>query len=398
MRQISHLRAVHAEERAAAQVAAAAAVPLLVPTLPTLAQLRPYIARIDRNHWYSNFGPLVNELEERLGLAFAEMNGSAPEIVTVSNATIGLELALRALDLPAGAIVLVPAFTFVATAAAVRSAGLVPRCVDVDPDTWQLTPGIAREEISRVKVDAVMPVCVFGREQPGEDWSAFHAETGIPVIIDAAAAFGNQWDPGPTCAVFSMHATKPLAAGEGGFVATRSSVFARSVRQRTNFGINLTQPEVAGLGTVTMAGVNGKLSEYHAAVAHASLDAWTVNARARRRLYAEYSAAISNAGQGRLTWQSADGNTVRSVCTFLAESEIGRDRAEAALTAAGVSTRRWYCPTVDRHPAFCHFDHAATPVARRLAERLLGVPFYIGLDKISRRVVSTTLAKSLVRT
>jgi dTDP-4-amino-4,6-dideoxygalactose transaminase len=240
-----------------------------------------------------------------------------------------------------------------------------------------------------------MPVCVFGRAQPAEEWAAFHSKTGIPVVIDAAAAFGNQHDPGPTCAVYSMHATKPLSSGEGGFVATRSQAMAEAIRQLSNFGINLTRPEVSAIGTSTMIGVNAKLSEYHAAVGHASLDAWPQNARRRRDLYTSYSGALREACGDEATWQDTDAQSVRSVCALLMPSRVVRNRAETALADAGVATRRWYCPTVDQHPAFAHIDHLPTLVAHDLADRLLGVPFYLGLDTASCNLVAATLEKAL---
>jgi dTDP-4-amino-4,6-dideoxygalactose transaminase len=373
---------------------AGARIPLLVPRLPSLDALAPYLARIDRNRWYSNFGPLVEELEGRLGESFESTPAQAVQVVTVSNATAGLELALRALRLPAGALVLVPAFTFVATATAVLSAGLTPIAGDIDPGTWQLTPEIATDAARRADVKAVMPVCVFGSEQPAEAWNTFHVATGIPVVIDAAAAFGNQRDPGPTCAVYSMHATKPLSSGEGGFVVTRSNDMAESVRQLSNFGINLTRPEVSAIGTSTMIGVNAKLSEYHAAVGHASLDAWAENAAQRRDLYASYVRAIQDACGHKVTWQAAPDTTIRSVCGFLLPSSEMRESAEKSLATAGIATRRWYCPTVDQHPAFAHIDHLPTLVAHQIGDRLLGVPFHLGLDAEARAAVASTLQKS----
>lgn len=362
-------------------------VPLLVPRLPDAQALRPYLDRIDRNHWYSNFGPLVQGLETRLAATFGS---PTPSVVTVSNATIGIELALRALALPVGALVLVPSFTFVATAIAVLSAGLTPLCCDVDPNTWQLTPDIARESVAKVDVRAVIPVCVFGAEQPGEGWHRFWAETGIPVVIDAAAAFGNQLDPGPTCAVFSMHATKPLASGEGGFVLSRSEEMVESIRQLSNFGINLHRPGAA-IGVSTMIGVNAKLSEYHAAVGHASLDVWETSSRTRKEMYEAYSALLSAAVGDQVAWQAASAETVRSVCAFLMPSTAARDQAEVRLARQGVATRRWYCPTVDQHPAFSHIEHLPTPLAHRIAGRLLGLPFHLMLEEADMCLIASSL-------
>jgi dTDP-4-amino-4,6-dideoxygalactose transaminase len=93
-------------------------IPLMVPELPTLDALTPYLRRIDQNRWYSNFGPLTREFEERLLPTFSASDGVHPHVVTVSTGTAGIELALRALELPPSSAVLVPALTFVATATA----------------------------------------------------------------------------------------------------------------------------------------------------------------------------------------------------------------------------------------------------------------------------------------
>lgn len=367
-------------------------VPLLTAQLPSLERIAPYLERIDRNGWYSNFGPLVQELEARLAGTFHAAGHPTPYAITVGNGTAGIELALRALCLPAGTPVLVPALTFVATATAVLSAGLTPVVCDVDSRSWLLTPDLAFQAMSSTPFRAIVPVATFGCPQDTQAWSRFHGHTGVPVIIDAAAGFGNQLDCGPTCSVFSLHATKPLAAGEGGFVVTRDRKFASDIRQLSNFGINLTDPQVAPIGAVTMVGTNAKMSEYHAAVGLASLDVWPENAARRRALYQSYTNSVrAIAGLGT-DWQQAPVECVRSVCCLLLDSRRRRDRAEATLGATGVGTRRWYLPLIDRHPAMGHIAHAPTPVADDLAERLLGIPFHLRLDMNAQMLVAKALA------
>jgi dTDP-4-amino-4,6-dideoxygalactose transaminase len=257
-------------------------VPLLVPELPTLAALTPYLARIDRNRGTRISDRWSGSSKRASPRPSHQQSQPGPHVVTVSNATAGIELALRALRLPAGAPVLVPALTFVATATAVLSAGLTPIVADVDAESWLLTPDIAKAALRRERVRAVVPVATFGCPQDAAAWAALNDRTGIPIVIDAAAAYGNQLDPGPTCAVFSLHATNRWR-GEGGFIVSRSGRFAEAIRQMTNFGINLTDPKIAPIGTTTMIGTNAKLSEYHAAVGLASLDQWPDNsARAAR--------------------------------------------------------------------------------------------------------------------
>jgi len=366
-------------------------VPLLIPDLPPLDQLVPYLQRIDANHWYSNFGPLVQELESRLAQSFLPRDARPSIAVTVSNATAGIEMALRALNLPPAAPVLVPAMTFVATATAVLSAGLSPIVGDIDPDSWLLTPALALQAVRKRKLMAVVPVATFGVAQDAAGWDDFYKQTGLPVVIDAAAAYGNQVDPGPTCAVYSLHATKPLASGEGGVVVTRSPELARDIRQLSNFGINLTDPKASLIGTTTMIGTNAKLSEYHAAVGLASLDAWATNSTRRRDLYRAYTDAIKALDGPALSWQQSPADTVRSLCCFLLPTRELRDHYERQLAKAQIATRRWYLPTINRHPAFKHLTHFATPVADNIARRLLGVPFYPALSDDQRGAVLAAL-------
>jgi dTDP-4-amino-4,6-dideoxygalactose transaminase len=375
-------------------VSAGIRIPLLVPELPKLDVLSPYLRRIDEKRCYSNFGPLVQELEMRISASFdTTQNDALPAYaVTVSNATAGLEIALRALSLPAGALVLVPALTFVASATAVLSAGLTPVVADVDSDNWLLTPAIARSAAQYMPLGAVLPVATFGAAQDADDWHDFHRATGLPVIIDAAAAYGNQLGPGPTCAVFSLHATKPLASGEGGIIVTRSAEFSAKVRQLSNFGIDLSGKQGVPVGSTTMIGTNAKMSEYHAAIGLASLDTWSQTITRRRQIFAQYSGVIRAICGDHVAWQQMHGDAVRSVCCVLLPSGPERDRVEALMATNGIATRRWYLPLINEHPAFQGIEHLPTPNADAISHRLLGVPFHLSLTAADQQDVAHCLA------
>jgi dTDP-4-amino-4,6-dideoxygalactose transaminase len=117
-------------------------IPVAKPRLPAFAQIAPYMRRIDESGWYSNGGPLVQEFERRLAV---HGGGGAARVATVANGTIGIALALLAYEVPAGTLCMVPAWTFAATAHAVRLAGLVPWIVDVNAASWALeAPARAR--------------------------------------------------------------------------------------------------------------------------------------------------------------------------------------------------------------------------------------------------------------
>ena len=163
----------------------ASTIPLMRAQLPDADALLPYLRRIDAARWYTNFGPLANELEQRLATQLDP--GDSPAVVSLSSGTAALELALGAMQLPSGAQVLLPALTFVATATAVIRVGHMPLIADVAAGNWLLTPEIARRIATSRRIDAVMPVATFGLAQDITAWDRFVEDTGIPVLIDATA-------------------------------------------------------------------------------------------------------------------------------------------------------------------------------------------------------------------
>jgi dTDP-4-amino-4,6-dideoxygalactose transaminase len=360
-------------------------IPLMRAQLPDADALLPYLRRIDANRWYTNFGPLVRDLEQRLAGHFA----GTVQAVSMSSGTAALELALGALELPPGATVLLPALTFVATATAVIRAGYRPLIADVDEANWLLTPELARRVLSTHRVDAVMPVATFGLAQDVEAWDRFAADTDIPVLIDAAGAFGNQPAAKRCHVAFSLHATKALAAGEGGFVVTGDGALAERMRTLSNFGIDLTQNS-----QVFAPGSNGKLSEYHAAVAHAALDAWPDVSQRRRDVRARYLQSLARQCPD-VSVQTGDADGIYPILVVALPSGASARDVQKALTGQGIHTRQWYCPTLDRHPAFADFGGPALDVAHDLSERLLGLPFFIDIAPTQIDRVCRALARLL---
>lgn len=246
------------------------------PLLPTADKLRPYLERIDKSRWYSNYGELNAEYQSRL----AELFG-AP-CVTGSSATSLITATLMALELPRGSLVAMPSWTFPATASAVVSAGLVPYFVDVDKYGELSFQSL---EPIRDKIKAVIYVSPFGAPINMGRIDLFVGTSNIPVVIDAAAAFDAFSTVHKTTlfermiateaartslvypVVISTHATKAFGTGEGGFVTCHDAPLLEKIRRITNFGLT---PE----RRIEYTGLNAKFSEYHAAVGLASLDEW----------------------------------------------------------------------------------------------------------------------------
>ncbi len=354
-------------------------IALLVPTLPSASEVLPWLNQIDENRRYTNFGPLCQALERELAALAA-----ARHAVSVSSCTLGLELALGALDIPPGSQVLLPAMTFPATATAVMRAGLKPLFGDIDARTLSLTPEIARTSVAETPVAAVVPVALHGHLHDAAAWDAFTAETGIPVLIDAAAAAGHQTAGATTAAVFSLHATKPLAAGEGGFVATNSADLAKRIKVASNFGFEAAE--------IRSPGTNAKLSEYHAAVGLAALGHWPEWKARRRALYESYAKALDRPELRTRVSLATKSSATPNLCV---QFHSGIDaRCQGLLAESGIETRRWYWPPLHRHAAFAHCQWAGELSATdQLSDRLLGLPFHLDLEPEDIARISDALVR-----
>src|ERR1051325_7184863 len=297
------------------------AIPVMWPKLPSTERLAPYLRSIDASRVYSNYGPLTLSLEDRLA---AHYGLGQSTVSTVANATVGLAIALAIQHPPPGTLCLMPAWTFVASAHAAVMAGLVPYFVDVDAATWALDVETVSEEIARApaQVGAVMPVAPFGAPIDLPAWESFRLRTGLAVAIDAAAAF-DSLQPTAIPTVVSLHATKVLATGEGGFVVSTETAIQCEVRMRANFGF-------AGSRQAQAPAFNAKLSEYHAAVGHAGLDEWAQTRTEWSCAAQAYLRAIGRSNRVRL--QPGFGEEwITSTC-LLSFGEQITDRVEQVLS------------------------------------------------------------------
>jgi len=261
-----------------------------------------------------------------------------------------------------------------------------------------LTPSIARLACAQTKVDAVLPVATFGMPHDLCEWQHFEAETGLPVIIDAAAAYGSQWLQGAQgTLVFSLHATKSLPAVEGGLVVSTRPGIAAKVRQLSNFGINLTASVELPIGALAGCGTNAKMSEYHAAVCLASLEAWTRHAEERTRLHTQLKGVLDRLSGNQLRWQTQGTGGILQAPTLLCAmlpDELARERLEQTCERNRIRTRRWYQPLLHHMKAMRgHCDFLKTPNAEYLARHLLGLPFFREMTASHRDRIESAVMK-----
>ena len=327
------------------------------PTLPPPERVVPYLDRMHKARLYSNFGPLVRELEARL----AERLGvDAQQVVVCANATLALQ---GACQISEGASVAVPSYTFPASAMAVVHAGSELVLHDINPATWKLEIPKAARRADQV----LMPVMPFGAPVDLQTYES-HRE----VIVDAAASIGVPTDlgalPSSWVVVYSLHATKVLGVGEGGFAVFGDVSRATEFRTWTNFGFSGTRES-------RMIGTNAKMSEIGAAYAHAVLDDWEIeqqeweSARARAATVDEVLGIQSIA-------REYPGVSPYWIAQF--DSAVTRASVEQSLTENGIGSRRWWSWGCHKMAAFEDFLHGDYPVTDAVAGSTLGLPISRG--------------------
>jgi dTDP-4-amino-4,6-dideoxygalactose transaminase len=368
----------------ATQRAQVAPLPVLKPQLPPAASILPYLEAIDRKRWYTNAGPLVTQLEEQLSrrLGFSDLG-----VVTAANATVGLTVALLARRVPARSLCVVPSWTFVATPHAARAAGLTPWFHDVDRRTWALNPDDVMETLKRISrpVGAIIVVSPFGAPLDIDAWQEFEDRTGIRVVIDAAAGFDTT-RPSRIPQVVSLHATKILGAGEGGFVSSTDSRFLERFRAGCNFGFQ-------GERIAMLPALNAKMSEYHAAVALASVALWRETRQQHARIVEWYRQSIPSLDRVSLQPGYGHGWVSATTSVLLPPGQLARIAAH--LRHCGIETKTWWGEGCHRMPAFMDCPRSVLPITEELGARVLGLPHFPDMQKQDVNRVANALTEAV---
>lgn len=362
-------------------------IPFLCPNLVKVESYQKYLTEIDAARWYSNFGPLNSLFEQRVVEGYFGRRGGA---TTVCNATAGLMAAIMLTKRPGARYAIMPSFTFPATPLAAVWCGLEPYFVDIREDDWCLDEGAVDELIERLgdQVAVVVPYAAFGTNMDLSYYRRLH-ESGMPVVVDGAASFGSTDEnrqfgtdySGPV--VFSFHATKAFGIGEGGLVYSRDTDLISRIRQAANFGLSETRECV-------LSGLNGKLSEYAAAIALATLDIFATKVNIRRRLYRTYLGQLEQANMLGGGWriQKVRGQVPFQFISLLCpEGRPNRDYV-AGLAARGIESRTYFSPACHQQQRFASAKATPLPVTEEIARRVLSLPFWEEMtpDTIARVV------------
>jgi FlaA1/EpsC-like NDP-sugar epimerase/dTDP-4-amino-4,6-dideoxygalactose transaminase len=314
-------------------------------------------------------GPLVAELENRI----AERIG-VRHVVAVSSCTSGLMLVVQALTEGRGRVVM-PSFTFSATAHAAAWNGCTPVFAECSRDTFQLD--LAHTASVLDGASALVATHVFGAPCDPRGVTRLAAEFDVPVMFDAAHALGAVAGGTPVggfgaAEVFSLTPTKVLVAGEGGLVATNDDALAARIRIGRDYG----NP---GNYDTQFVGLNARMSEFHAAMALESLRTFASSLERRGYLAGLYRTHLQEIpGIGFQEVPAGDVSTFKDFTITVDPEQFGltRDALARALMAEGIDTRKYFDPPVHRQSAYRHLTAQSLPVTDSVSDRVLSLPIF----------------------
>lgn len=323
-------------------------------------------------------GPEVAELEEKL----AHYTG-ARHCISCANGTDALQIAEMALGIGPGDKVIMPGFTYIATAETVALLGAKPVYVDIDPRTYNLDPTLLEAAITP-RTRAIVPVSLYGQCADFDAINTIAEKHGIPVIEDAAQSFGASYKGRKSCnlstiACTSFFPSKPLGCyGDGGAIFTNDDELAKVIRQIARHGQDRRYHHVR-------VGVNSRLDTLQAAVLLAKLEILDDEIAARQRVAELYTRSLNDAGLA--TTPFVDVHNVSAWAQYTIQVEQ-RDAVQERLKTAGIPTAVHYPIPLNRQPAVAD-EAAALPVGDVVADKVISLPMHPYLDEESRlRVVS----------
>lgn len=338
------------------------------PFLPPISEYNAYLKSIWKRGWLTNHGPLVNQLESKLKDFFG-----LEHLLFVANGTIALQIALRALDLK-GEIITTP-FSYVATTSSIVWEGCTPVMVDISPQTFNIDPTKVRAAITE-HTTAILATHVYGNPCDVEELETIAKEYSLKIIYDAAHAFGTKYKEKSILAygdisTISFHTTKLFHTIEGGGMTAPNIENIKKISLMRNFG-HITATEFACVG------VNGKNSEFHAAMGLCNLKYIDSILQTRKKLSEYYDIQLKGLAIRRPTITPGSEYNYAYYPILLESEKVLKELIEA-LNFNKIFPRRYFYPSLSvMNYIHTKFD---TPICDDIASRVLCLPLYHSLSQ-----------------
>lgn len=364
--------------------------PIIRPDLPPVQDWAGILEEAYRSRRFSNFGPLSRRLECWFA---AEWGDHTTQCVLTSSGTAAIAAPLIARGISGR--VLLPAFTFAATLSAIKMAGATPVLMDVCEANWRVSADALDHAFAATGAQAAIVLCPFGLRSDFSAHARIASKYDATLIIDNAAGLGVARSPLESAShvfeAYSLHATKPFAVGEGGLIFANQSS-ETSLRMAINFGL----PAVADQALPTW-GINGKLSEFHAAIGLGVASSFKTHLRARRAMVTRYIKALVDFPEAAICPQPLDG--AWQFFPILLPNQETADAFQDRTRLLGMEIRRYYRPSLSSHLAVERVDQCV--VSQDLSQRMCCVPVYSNASEAEAdemvAIVVSALQQALVR-
>jgi len=349
--------------------------------LPPLDQYNAYLQQIWSSGWVTNHGPLVEELQHKLKAYFG-----VKHLFFVANGTIALQIAIKALDLQ-GEIITTP-FSYVATTSSIAWQEKKPVFVDIDPQTLCLNASLLKQKITS-RTSAILATHVYGNACDVEAIQKIADEYGIKVIYDAAHAFGVNYNnrsllQNGNISAISFHATKLFHTIEGGALITDDDDLADKISYMMNFGHD-GEEKFFGLG------INGKNSEFHAAMGLCILPEMGKIIKRREEISRLYDQMLKSAQLKKQSLvNSLEYNYAYYPVIFPDENSLLK--VKNAMNAEKIFPRRYFYPNLN---TLNYIQQQEVPVADAIASKILCLPIYYEMKDAEVEQVASILLKTI---
>jgi dTDP-4-amino-4,6-dideoxygalactose transaminase len=361
-------------------------IPVTKPFLPPVEEYQKYLEGIWSRRWLTNMGPLASDLELKL-----KSHLNLNHLLYVTNGTIALQIAIKALNLT-GEIITTP-FSFIATTSSIVWEGAKPVFVDIDKDTLNIDVNKIEYAITP-NTSAILATHVYGNPCDVVAIEKIAKEKNIKVIYDGAHAFDVKingisifnFGDISTC---SLHATKLYHSIEGGLVITKDANLLKRLAHIRNFGFN-------GPETFNELGINGKNSEFHAAMGLANLGYINEIYEKRKAISSRYKLNLEGLNFKYQIWHKNSENNY-SYFPIIFENEELMYKCINELSAHNIFTRRYFYPSLAN--TLPYLTHQKMEVTDNVSKRILCLPLYTDLSfeevdlitRIIRRVHNNTI-------
>ncbi len=336
------------------------------PFLPPQKEYESYLTRIWKSQWLTNMGPLASELEAKLAGHL-----KLDQLLFVTNGTVALQMAIKALNL-SGEIITTP-FSFVATTSSIVWEGCTPIFADIDKDSLNIDPDKIEAAITP-KTEAILATHVYGNPCDVKAIEKIAQQHNLKVIYDGAHAFGVEINGKSIykygdISICSLHATKLYHSGEGGLLmASDPEVFER-LKSMRNFGF-------AGSENFSELGINGKNSEFHAAMGLANFPYIQKIHEQRKKLTETYNKGLKNCLLQTPAWYSGASQNY-AYYPVLFKNEKTLLQVKNRLAKDNIQTRRYFYPSLAK--VLPYLPNTKMPVTEDIAKRVLCLPLYYDL-------------------